>query len=92
MEVKKQIFKNFFKIISCFIFILIFFVSALYLMNCIQERISIQNYEKSLEKFQEYDVREINKKVDCNDRFILLVGRESCPYCRDFIPNFVQIL
>lgn len=43
------------------------------------------NYNHIVKKFVEVDIHQIMDKINNNDNFILLIGKESCPSCVKFV-------
>ncbi|MER2226421.1 MAG: thioredoxin [Carnobacterium sp.] len=45
------------------------------------------NYESLVEDFEIITIAEIKEKRDDNDKFLLYIGRKTCPYCQIFAPK-----
>ena len=49
-----------------------------------------KNYEEAISYFEEIPIKEVKSKLENDDRFILYIGRKTCPYCRRFVPKLAQ--
>lgn len=49
-----------------------------------------KNYEEAVSYFEKISIKEVKSKLENNDRFILYIGRETCPYCQRFVPKLAQ--
>lgn len=72
-----------------FIFLSIFFFI---LSGCsyTNETNSVIEYQEIVENFNEISPNEISNKINNDNTFYLFIGRESCPYCRMFVPKLKQ--
>ena len=48
-------------------------------------------YSYAVSTFDEVTVKEIENKIERNDKFLLYVGRETCEWCRKIAPVLSQI-
>ena len=77
--------------------ITIFIVFLTLLIICsivsdIKKKRQLSHYQDSLSYFQETSIEQIMLQSSNKNNFILYIGRENCPYCLEFLPNFVDIL
>lgn len=47
-------------------------------------------YRQAVNSYQTISISELEEKLDRQDDFILYIGRETCPYCRAFVPKLTQ--
>ena len=47
-------------------------------------------YRQAVKAYQIISISELEEKLDRQDDFILYIGRETCPYCRAFVPKLTQ--
>ncbi|MBP7912681.1 MAG: thioredoxin [Streptococcus sp.] len=47
-------------------------------------------YRQAVKAYQTISISELEEKLDRQDDFILYIGRETCPYCRAFVPKLTQ--
>ncbi|CYV07448.1 Thiol-disulfide isomerase and thioredoxin [Streptococcus suis] len=45
---------------------------------------------KAVKSYQAISIDEVEQKVQDEEEFILYIGRETCPYCRDFVPKLTE--
>lgn len=55
------------------------------------ENIDYNEYEKAVERLEEISLEEIERKLSNDESFFLYTGRESCPYCRKFVPKLSNV-
>ncbi|HEM3587743.1 TPA: thioredoxin [Streptococcus suis] len=48
------------------------------------------DYVKAVKNYQAISIDEVEQKVQDEEEFILYIGRETCPYCRDFVPKLTE--
>ncbi|HHT7828260.1 TPA: hypothetical protein ACT2H6_000517 [Streptococcus suis] len=48
------------------------------------------DYVKAVKSYQAISIDEVEQKVQDEEEFILYIGRETCPYCRDFAPKLTE--
>ncbi|HEL2728987.1 TPA: thioredoxin [Streptococcus suis] len=48
------------------------------------------DYVKAVKSYQAISIDEVEQKVQDEEEFILYIGRETCPYCRDFVPKLTE--
>lgn len=51
---------------------------------------SESEYTKAVKSYQAISIDEVEQKVQDKEEFILYIGRETCPYCRDFVPKLTE--
>lgn len=51
---------------------------------------SYSEYKQELNNLKKISVEEFQQKTERNDNFYVLWGRETCPYCVDFLPKLVK--
>lgn len=49
-----------------------------------------KEYRSQVEAFKSIDLKTLERKIDTNDSLYVYIGRESCPYCRIFVPKLEQ--
>lgn len=47
----------------------------------------LKKYKEDIKDFNELTAKEALAKIDDNESFFLYLGRDSCPYCREFAPS-----
>ncbi|AND79962.1 thioredoxin domain-containing protein [Streptococcus pantholopis] len=50
----------------------------------------MSTFAESIKTFTEISAAEAQEHIVSNDKFILFVGRETCPFCRRFAPKLAQ--
>lgn len=68
----------------------IFLIIAL-LCYIILKSQSKDEYQKSIQTFDIVGISDIENKVKNDQDFILYIGRETCPDCRDFAPILSEV-
>lgn len=48
------------------------------------------DYVKAVKSYQAISIDEVEQKVQDEEEFILYIGRETCSYCRDFVPKLTE--
>lgn len=48
-------------------------------------------YKKSTKKFKSVSMNQVTNLMEEGDDFILYIGRESCPACRDFVNKLSEL-
>ena len=43
-------------------------------------------YKKQVELFKKVKAQDIEQLIERDEKFLLYIGRETCPACRDFVP------
>lgn len=76
------------KVISSLCILVVFLLSIGFIF--LKPDKELENYRKYSNTFTEIPVKDIDDKVADNDNFILFVGRETCPYCRKFVPKLYK--
>src|SRR5699024_12537800 len=71
-----------------FLSILFFILSGCSYTN---ETNSVIEYQEIVENFNEISPNEISNKINNDNTFYLFIGRESCPYCRMFVPKLNKV-
>ncbi len=52
----------------------------------------MEEFRKTMQKMKALSVKEVTKKIDSKEDFILFVGRETCPYCRRFVKKLDTLI
>lgn len=68
------------KIVSIFI-IAIVIIGGVFLIR----ELTMTDYQKSVRKFDQVTVEQIDKKIEGKESFMLYIGSEECPYCVEFV-------
>lgn len=55
-----------------------------------QPAVAESDYAKAVKDFQEISIEDLEEKLGTDEDFILYIGRETCPYCRAFVPKLHQ--
>lgn len=81
--------------IAILLLIIIFplsFVSIAIMQTHLEEKKQVENYRNALFSFQHEEIEDVLIGSRNKKNIILFLGRESCPYCVEFLPQFVCIL
>ena len=52
---------------------------------------SEQTFEEIVKNFHSIGVAQASERVKEAEKFILFIGRSTCPYCRRFAPKLAQV-
>ena len=48
------------------------------------------DYQKAVNRLQKISLEAVEQKIQHQESFYLYTGRESCPYCQEFVPKLVE--
>lgn len=71
--------------------IFVIFLIIVLLCYIILKSQSKDEYQKSIQTFDMVGISDIENKVKKDQDFILYIGRETCPDCRDFAPILSEV-
>lgn len=54
------------------------------------EEKEIESYRNIVQNFTSISAKDITNKINNGDAFYLFVGKETCPYCREFAPKLEE--
>jgi predicted bacteriocin transport accessory protein len=73
--------------------LILFIVTLLFLVGCSNSAASEpKNYKDYVSYFDSISIDNLNEKLQGEESFFVYVGRESCPYCRTFVPKLYEAL
>ena len=55
-----------------------------------QTESAIQDYQNVVKNFTTVTAREVTDKINNGDAFYLFIGKDTCPYCREFAPKLEE--
>lgn len=54
------------------------------------EEKEIESYRNIVQNFTSISAKDITNKINNGDAFYLFIGKETCPYCREFAPKLEE--
>ena len=61
----------------------VFIVLVVFIFVLVANR---SEYQKQVGLFKEVKAHDIEQLIESDEKFLLYIGRETCPACRDFVP------
>ena len=51
----------------------------------------MSHFAEAIKHFNALTAQEAQEKIDSGEKFILFIGRSTCPYCQRFAPKLSQV-
>ncbi|MGT2930457.1 thioredoxin family protein [Streptococcus dentasini] len=52
----------------------------------------MSSFEEAVSHFEQITAAEARNRIDAKEKFILFVGRPTCPFCQRFAPKLSQVV
>lgn len=75
---------------SLLVVLTIFVVGGAFFLSQSAAAPNESDYVKAVKSYQAISIDEVEQKTQNEEEFILYIGRETCPYCRDFVPKLTE--
>ncbi|WP_057491874.1 thioredoxin domain-containing protein [Streptococcus orisasini] len=51
----------------------------------------MSNFAEDIKDFEPVTAKEAQKRIDSGEKFVLFIGRSTCPFCRRFAPKLSNV-
>lgn len=74
-----------------FIIAIIMIISMFAARYCFSNSMST-TYDQQITYFSEISTKDVEKKIQNKDQFLLYIGRSTCPFCRDLVSVLYNLI